>query len=84
MKLYFVAAAIVALMAGTGNASAQYATSNTSVRANSDIQSTTRHKRHHHRATVGGGITRDNNASASGSLLPGKDALTSKAFIQDH
>jgi hypothetical protein len=85
MKRYLIAAAVAALIGGTGAASAQYSSTDTHVKTKTDAQTSTRQHKRHHRATSGRGIeTRDNNASASGSILPGKDRLNSKAYIADH
>jgi hypothetical protein len=88
MKIVLIAATAMAL-AGTGIASAQ-----TSVGADVDLNArntthagahATVHKRKHHTTTgaaVRSGIeTRDNNASAKGSLLPGKDRDFSEKYI---
>lgn len=88
MKILLIATVAAFALAGTGVATAQ-----TSVGADVDLNArnnahvgthTTvqKRKRHAPRATTGTGIeTGDNNASARGSLLPGKDRLNSDAFI---
>ena len=90
MRLLITAIAAIAL-AGTGIAAAQTGVSTgAGVKAegavNADANAKASAHTRKHRATTGrGGIeTRDNNASARGSLLPGKDRLNSKAFIEDH
>lgn len=90
MKTLFITATAVFALAGAGIASAQ-----TSVGADVDLNArntahvgthTTVHKhRSHVRATTGTGIeTPDNNASARGSLLPGKDRVNSRGYIENH
>jgi hypothetical protein len=86
MRILIAAAAALAI-AGTGAATAQTTNADANVKregaANAGAK-TYVHKRKY-RATTGSGIvTRDNNASASGSVLPGKDRLNSKAYIADH
>jgi Ni/Co efflux regulator RcnB len=89
MKTIVIAAVAAFALAGPGIASAQ-----TSVGADVDLNArNTTHagthatvKQKHHRTTTGAGVstgieTRDNNASAKGSILPGKDRLNSDAFI---
>jgi hypothetical protein len=91
MKTLLIAAVAGFALAGIGIASAQ-----TSVGADVDLNArnttthagthTTVHKRKHHRATTGSGRsygieTNDNNASAKGSLLPGKDRNFSEKYI---
>jgi Ni/Co efflux regulator RcnB len=90
MKTLLIATVAAFALAGTGIATAQ-----TSVGADVDLNArNTTHagtkttvKTHKYRApreTTGTGIeTRDNNASARGSLLPGKDRLNSEAYIKD-
>jgi hypothetical protein len=90
MKTLIIAATAGFVLAGTGLASAQ-----TSVGADVDLNArntthagthATMHKRKHHRVTTGSGRsygieTNDNNASAKGSLLPGKDRDFSEKYI---
>jgi hypothetical protein len=88
MKTLLIATVAAFAFAGTGIATAQ-----TSVGADVDLnaRNTTTHsgtKAHvkKHRSTTGAGVhtgieTNDNNASAKGSILPGKDRLNSDAFI---
>jgi hypothetical protein len=87
MRTGLIAAIAAVALAGTGIASAQ-----TSVDSNANVTAgkahvgakTSVHKRKH-RVTTGTGIeTRDNNASAKGSIIPGKDRLNSDAFIGAH
>ena len=90
MKTLLIGTVAAFALVGTGIASAQ-----TSVGADVDLNArnttrahskTTVHKRKYHapRVTTGTGIeTRDNNASAQGSLLPGKDRLNSEHVIRD-
>jgi hypothetical protein len=85
MKITILAAAAALALAGTGFASAQTTNAGTDANANTraggvHVQGKAHVKRH--RATTGI-ETRDNNASANGSLLPGKDRLNSKAYLQD-
>ena len=84
MKILLLATAAAFAIAGTGMATAQ-----TSVGADVNAgythagTKTYVHKhRRKHRVTTGI-ETRDNNASARGTLLPGKDRLNSKGYIQD-
>ena len=91
MKTLIAAVGALAL-AGAGAASAQ-----TSVDANANVKAGKTHagakagartSAKKHRSTTGAGVstgieTRDNNASARGSLLPGKDRLNSESFIKD-
>jgi hypothetical protein len=90
MKTLLIAATAAFALAGAGIASAQ-----TSVGTDVDLNArntahvgthTTVHKhRTHVRATTGTGIeTPDNNASARGSLLPGKDRLQSRSYIKNN
>lgn len=88
MRTGLIAAIAAIALAGTGVASAQTA----NMDANANVQAgkthtgakTSVHKRKH-RVTTGTGIeTRDNNASAKGSIIPGKDRLNSDAFIGAH
>jgi Ni/Co efflux regulator RcnB len=90
MKTLLIAAVAAFALAGPGIASAQ-----TSVGSDVDLNArNTTHagtkaqaKKHkHHRTTTGAGRsygieTNDNNASAKGSLLPGKDRDFSEKFI---
>jgi Ni/Co efflux regulator RcnB len=89
MKTLLIATVAAFAFAGTGIASAQ-----TSVGSDVDLNArNTTHvgtKAHvkRHRSTTGAGVstgieTRDNNASARGSLLPGKDRLNSEHVIKD-
>ena len=89
-KALLIATVAAFAFAGTGIATAQ-----TSVGADVDLNArNTTHantkaavKKHKHRTTTGAstGIeTRDNNASAKGSLLPGKDRVNSKGYLVDH
>lgn len=93
MKTLLIATVAAFALAGPGIASAQ-----TSVGSDVDLNArNTAHvgvkapvkKHRHHRATTGSGHrsygieTNDNNASAKGSLLPGKDRLNSESFIKD-
>ncbi len=82
----FIAIAATALLIGAGAAQAQ----NTSMSAGADMKAdssmstpkhTTRHHRAHRHTT---GIGSENNASARGSSLPGKDKLNSKGYLQYH
>lgn len=82
-----MAAATAFALSGTGLANAQ---ANAGADVNVDQThvgtKTTVQKRKYRapRATTGTGIeTRDNNASARGSLLPGKDRLNSESYIRD-
>jgi Ni/Co efflux regulator RcnB len=88
MKILLIAATAAFALAGTGIASAQ--TTNADIDANVNAGSThagtktSMHKHRRHHGTTGSGIeTPDNNASARGSLLPGKDRLNSRAFIKN-
>jgi Ni/Co efflux regulator RcnB len=88
MKPLIVAIAAMTI-AGTSVAAAQAdtdANANVKMEKSGTHARASVHKRKHHRHTVGrGGIeTRDNNASARGSILPGKDRLNSKAYVVDH
>jgi hypothetical protein len=77
-----IAAAALALAAGSSAAMAQTTTSGPEVKAGATVHGTaTSHPRRHRYTT---GIGAENNASARGSQLPGKDKLNSKAYIQDH
>jgi hypothetical protein len=86
MKVIVTAIAATVLLIGAGAAQAQTNMSTSAqVKADSSMSSpkhTTRHHRTYRRHTDG--IGSENNASARGSLLPGKDRLNSKAYIQDH
>jgi hypothetical protein len=89
MKTFLIAAIAAVALAGTGVASAQTSIdSNTSVKAGkTHAGAKTSMKKH--RSTTGTGVstgieTPDNNASAKGSLIPGKDRLNSNAIIRDH
>jgi hypothetical protein len=85
MKTLIAAVAALAL-AGAGLASAQ-----SSVDANANVKAGKTHagakaSAKKHRGTTGTGMhtgieTNDNNASAKGSIVPGKDRLNSDAFI---
>ena len=84
-KMTLIAAVAAFALAGTGMANAQ-ANAGADVNVDQTHVGTKAkvHKRKHHapRATTGTGIeTRDNNASAKGSIIPGKDRLNSDAFI---
>ena len=80
--------ATVAAFAFAGPASAQ-----TNIDANANVKAGKTHagakanaKTSKHRSTTGAGThtgieTMDNNASAKGSIVPGKDRLNSDAFI---
>ena len=86
MKTALIAAVAALALAGTGIATAQ-----TSAGTNADVKAGKAHvgakaSAKKHRSTTGAGVstgieTRDNNASARGSILPGKDRLNSDAFI---
>jgi hypothetical protein len=79
-----IAAAALALAAGSSVASAQTANSSPEVKAGTAVHGTATTPRQHRRHHYTTGIGPENNASAPGSLLPGKDRLNSKAYIQDH
>jgi hypothetical protein len=90
MKTTLIAAVAALALAGTGLASAQ-----TSAGANADVKAgNTAHvgakaSAKKHRSTTGAGVstgieTRDNNASAKGSLLPDKDRVNSRGHILNH
>jgi hypothetical protein len=88
MKTLLIATVAAFALTGAGIATAQ-----TSVGADVDLNArnnaqvgthTTVHKRKYHRRMTTGIETRDNNASARGTVLPGKDRLNSKAYIADH
>jgi hypothetical protein len=89
MKISLIAAIAAVALAGTGVASAQ-----TSIDSNASVKAGKTHAGaktsvQKHRSTTGTGVstgieTPDNNASANGSLLPGKDRLNSKAYIRTH
>jgi hypothetical protein len=86
MKVIVTAIAAAALLIGAGAAQAQNSMSaGADMKADSSM-STPRHSARHHRTyrrhTTG--IGSENNASARGSLLPGKDKLNSKAYLQNH
>ena len=85
MNHLIIAAAAVALLTGTGAATAQTANVGADVKVHgaADAKARASTQKRHHRATTGI-ETRDNNASARGSILPGKDRLNSKAYIADH
>jgi hypothetical protein len=89
MKIAVIAVAAFAL-AGTGIASAQSSGPDVDLNARNTTQTgvkaqVKKHKRHH--VTTGSGHrsygieTNDNNASAKGSLLPGKDRDFSEKYI---
>jgi hypothetical protein len=88
MKTALIAAIAAVALAGTGVASAQ----TTNVDSNAKVNAGKAHvgakasvHKRKHRVTTGTGIeTRDNNASAKGSIIPGKDRLNSDAFIGSH
>jgi hypothetical protein len=86
MKVIVTAIAATVLLIGAGAAQAQpNMSAGADVKADSSVsirKHTARHHRAYHRQTTG--IGSENNASARGSLLPGKDRLNSKAYIQDH
>jgi hypothetical protein len=92
MKTALIAAIAAVALAGTGVASAQTTNVDSNAKVNAGkahvgAKTSTKasvHKRKH-RVTTGTGIeTRDNNASAKGSIIPGKDRLNSDAFIGAH
>jgi hypothetical protein len=88
MKTLLVAAVTAFALAGTGMVSAQTSgDANVKLHSSGGVDAnakTTIHKRKYRATTGRGGIeTRDNNASARGSLLPGKDRLNSESFIKD-
>ena len=90
MKTLLIATVAAFALAGTGIATAQSSVgadvdanvqNNTYVGSKTTVQ---KRKRHAPRVTTGSGIeTPDNNASARGSLLPGKDRLNSRARIEN-
>jgi hypothetical protein len=89
MKTFLIAAVTAVALAGTGAVSAQ-----TSVGTNANVNAGKTHvgakaSAKKHRSTTGAGVStgiesRDNNASAKGSIIPGKDRLNSDAFIGAH
>jgi hypothetical protein len=86
MKVIVTAIAAAGLLIGAGAARAQTSMSaGADVKADSSVSTPkhiTRHHRSYRRHTTG--IGSENNASARGSSLPGKDRLNSKAYIQEH
>jgi len=85
MKIIVTAIAAAALCLGAGAAQAQSNSAEANVKADSSMSApkpVIRHHRKYHRHTTG--IGSENNASARGSSLPGKDRLNSKAYIQEH
>lgn len=87
MKTMIIAVVAAFALAGTGVASAETVNARADVKAGSvkaDTKASVNKRKHRSHATTGIGIeTRDNNASARGSLLPGKDRLTSRAWIEN-
>jgi hypothetical protein len=90
MKTLLIAAAAAFVLTGSGIASAQSSGSDVDLNARNTTHvgvkaPAKKHKRHH--ATTGSGHrsygieTNDNNASAKGSLLPGKDRDFSEKYI---
>jgi hypothetical protein len=90
MKAFLIAAITAVALAGTGVASAQTnAGTDANVKAGKTHAGAKASVKKHHRSTTGAGVstgieTRDNNASAKGSIIPGKDRLNSDAFIGAH
>ena len=91
MKTLFIATIAAFAIAGTGFASAQTSVGadvDLNARNNARVGTHTNVQKRKYRAphaTTGSGIeTRDNNASARGSILPGKDRLNSEAYISGH
>jgi hypothetical protein len=89
MKTLLIAAVAAFALAGSGIASAQTSGPDVDLNARNTAHvgvkaPAKKHKRHH--ATTGAGRsygieTNDNNASAKGSLLPGKDRDFSEKYI---
>ena len=92
MKIIVTTIAATVLALGVGAAQAQSNSAEANVKADTSMNSgssmstpkrkhaTRQHKYRRHTT----GIGRENNASARGSSLPGKDRLNSKAYIQEH
>lgn len=91
MKTLLIATVAAFTLTGAGIAAAQSSVGadvdlNARNNAHAGTHTTVQTRKHHApRATTGAGIeTRDNNASARGSILPGKDRLNSEAYISGH
>ena len=85
MKTIIIATAVAALALGASAAQAQSNSTEANVKADASMSApkpAVRHHRKYRRHTTG--IGSENNASAPGSRLPGKDKLNSKAYIQEH
>jgi hypothetical protein len=87
MKIVITTLAVAALLAGAGVAQAQNTSTQADVKADTSMNAP-KHKHmarsHHryHRHTTG--IGSENNASAPGTRLPGKDRLNSKGYLENH
>jgi hypothetical protein len=87
MKTILIAAVAAFAIAGTGFASAQTSVGgDVDLNARNNAHVGTKAQAKKHRGTTGAGAstgieTRDNNASARGSVIPGKDRLNSDAHL---
>jgi hypothetical protein len=92
MRIIITALATAALAFGVGAAQAQSNSAEANVKADTSMKAGSsmsapkrKHTARHHRAPrYTTGIGSENNASAPGSVLPGKDRLQTKGFIEDH